>query len=1010
MASAGNLENPILGSPYEAPQRHFVLGSSGPTGEIVDGRRPSESFIPLPVGKKAGGAGVRAPEQDQFDFDVTGERREINSLINDIRARVELWRARGYSGVTPITRNLLLHWADPLREDRMLFCQREAAETAIYLAEVAGRGGEPDFRVRIDAENTEQNNGLPRIGLKMATGTGKTIVMAMIIAWQSANKAFSPRDARFTNRFLIVTPGITIRDRLRVLLPADDQNYYDLRGLVPLDLRSTVDTASVVITNYHSFLPRTAREVQGVAANTRKLLRDGKAVDPFVESDSQIAERVLRDLGGRGRGEILVLNDEAHHCYQDKPLGEAIGSEEKQRNEGARVWFRGLSAVAREVGVKAIYDLSATPFYLGGSGYREGYIFPWVASDFSLMDAIESGIVKIPRIPVDDDVAVEEEAVYLHLWTHIGSQLPKRAGTKAASDVDWVPPPELEGAMLSLYRSYKSRFELWESEFKALGEPPPVFIVICPNTVVSKLVFDWIAGQEVELPDGTETLRHGALPLLSNVVDGRWIDRSPTIIVDSAQLESGEALKDDFKRAAAREIAVFKDQYRRRYPGADAEKLTDEDLLREVMNTVGKRDRLGEQVRCVVSVSMLTEGWDANTVTHILGIRRFGSQLLCEQVVGRGLRRRSYEPNAEGRFEPEYAEVYGVPFAFIPSDRKLGPTIPSRPAVEVRALDERAHLRIEFPKLSGYRVEVPEERVEFDVNRATALHVDRDRVATWTETQGVVGGAEEQTLDDVRNARSQAVAYVVAADLLRRKFPGHDGALKPWLFPELVRITQRWLHTRVTFADDTTVGALLLAQMRAHAAEAIYNAVVRSSDVRDERLLPIYRRFDGAGSTDDVAFLTRKVAVPADKSPVNLVVLDGPKGNTWEETVAGLLEADDRVASYVKNDHLGFEVPYVYQGRSHTYIPDFLARLVTSDGEDRTLILEVSGGQKSPGPTAVKAATTRDQWCVAVNNDGLFGRWGYLEITTMLGAQQKLSSAIDALIAAGVQAIPTSTA
>ena len=994
-----SLENPILNSPYEPPARHFVIGATGPTGEVKDGRRLSDSLIPVPVSRKGRqGATTAVAEQQGFDFGVTRERREENSLINDIRSRAELWRARGYGGVTPITRKLLQHWADTSREDRVLFCQREAAETAIYLAEVAGRQGEPDFRTRVDAQNAVQNDGLPRVGLKMATGSGKTVVMAMLIAWQVANKAFSPRDRRFTNRFLVITPGITIRDRLRVLLPADEQNYYDMRGLVPPDLRSTLAMASIVITNYHSFLPRTAKEVQGVAANTRKLLRAGKKVDPFVETEEQTVDRVLRDLGGRGRGEIMVMNDEAHHCYQDKPLAEAIDAEAKQRNEGARVWFRGLRAVVRRVGVKAIYDLSATPFYLGGSGYQEGYIFPWVVSDFGLMDAIESGIVKVPRIPVDDDVAISKQPTYLFLWEHVGDELPKKATKKAASDANWNPPEELEGALLSLYRSYERRFEHWRQAMEAQGEPPPVFIVVCPNTIVSKLVFDWIAGQQVELPDGREVLRPGRLALLSNVADGEWIRRAPTIIVDSAQLESGEALKDDFKKAAAHEIDVFKAEYRLRYPGADDSKLTDEDLLREVMNTVGKKGRLGEQVRCVVSVSMLTEGWDANTVTHILGIRRFGSQLLCEQVVGRGLRRRSYEVNADGLFEPEYAEIYGVPFSFIPSDRKIAPTPPSRPAVEVRALDDRWPLRIEFPKVQGYRVEVPDEKVHFDHEHTRPLHVDRELVALWTQTGGPIGAADEQSLDEIRLARTQEVAFAVAAQLLRAKYPGHDGALKPWLYPELVDVTKRWLDTKVTFATGTPAGILLLDTLRARAAEAVFEAIVRHPDSRQKVLRPLYRPFDGRGSTDDVSFLTRKVAIPANKSHVNLVVLDGVGGNTWEATIAGYLEDDDRVAAYVKNDHLGFEIPYVYEGRSHRYVPDFLARMVPEPGDvERTLIIEVSGGRKSPGPTATKALTARDQWCTAVNNDGQWGRWGYVEIDSMLGAADVLAAAIENL-------------
>ena len=1003
MGATSGLENPILNSPYEPPAEHFVLGPHGPTGEVKLGRRSSESYIPVPVGRRR--AGTASASQSEFDFDVTGERREANSLINHIRTRVDRWRAYNYPGVTPVTRKLLQHWADPKRENRVLFCQREAAETAIYLAECAGRRGEPDFRSRIDVENRTHNDGLPRVALKMATGTGKTIVMAMLIAWQTANKAFSPRDARFTSRFLVVTPGITIRDRLRVLLPTDNANYYDQHDVVPTDLRATLEDASIVITNFHAFRLRDAKEIRGVAGNTRKLLTAGKKVDPFKESDEQVVERVLRDLAGRGKGEIVVLNDEAHHCYQDKPLdiGEALDVEAKQRNEGARVWFRGLRWVARKVGIKSIYDLSATPYYLGGSGYQEGYIFPWVVSDFSLMDAIESGIVKVPRVPVDDDAA-GKLPTYLTLWEHVGDELPKRAGRKAASDATWTPPIELEGALESLYRSYTRRFGDWREHLERLGEPPPVFIVVCANTIVSKLVYDWIAGQDVEQADGRVVTRSGKLELLSNVVDGQWIARPRTILIDSAQLESGEAMKADFKTAASREIEVFKAEYRRRYPGADVEKVTDEDLLREVMNTVGKKGKLGEHVRCVVSVSMLTEGWDTNTVTHILGIRRFGSQLLCEQVVGRGLRRRSYAPNPEGKFEPEYAEVYGVPFAFLPTDRVVTPAPPAIPAVEVRALDERLPLRITFPKLDGYRVELPDETVEFNHQHAEKLHVDRELLATWTKTGGVIGESEEQELERVRNARWQQVAYEIAADLVRRKFAGHDGVAKPWLFPALVDVTKRWLDPQagfVTFASDTPVGSLLLAQPRAQAAEAVFNSIVRHQG-RREVLRPILRRFDPQGSTDDVSFVTRKVVIPSSKSHVSHVTLDGPKGNTWEETIAGFLEDDGRVAGYVKNDHLGFTIPYVWEGHTHQYVPDFLVRLVDlSDDITRTLIVEVSGGRKSPGPTAVKATTARDQWCTAVNNHGGFGRWGYLEITTMLDADRALGGAIRLLSADG---------
>jgi type III restriction enzyme len=1010
MAGGATLENPILNSPYGAPERHFELGHEGPTGRILDGRRPSESFVPVPVTRKGRGKSV---EQEALDFDVTGERREINSLINDIRRRVELWRGRRYPGVTPMTRKLLEHWAagPPEREDRMLFCQREAAETAIYLAEVAGRHGEPDFRTRLDEQNTVHNDGLPRVGLKMATGSGKTVVMAMLIAWQTINKVASPRDSRFAKRFLVITPGITIRDRLRVVDPSDPGNYYKVRDVVPADLWQHLLQAEITIVNRHVFEPKTAKELQGVASGTKRLLLHGRPegeADPFVETPEDVATRVLRGVGDPTRlGEVIVLNDEAHHCYQDKPTVEPIqfdASERKEaeeRNIDARIWFKGLQAVRAKVGIKVVYDLSATPFYLKGSGYNEGYIFPWVVSDFSLMDAIESGIVKVPRMPVDDDAAGQQVS-YLTLWDLVGKALPK--GRKAVPFEEWVIPEELQGALESLYRSYADAYVRYERTLAGAGEPPPVFIVVCPNIAVSKLVYEWIAGS----PDGQ---RPGKLPLLANADDyGTLYPRPRTILVNSAELEAGDLLSDGFKQAAGAEIAAFKAELRRRDPGADVDSLGDADLLREVMNTVGKPEMLGEQVRCVVSVSMLTEGWDANTVSHILGIRRFGSQLLCEQVVGRGLRRRSYAPNDEDRFEPEYADVYGVPFAWIGTGPP-GPEPPPRPpAIPVHAVQERADLEITFPYVDGYRVEVPEEPFTGDCGPDADWRVERNEVATWVRVEGIVGAGTEVDLDEHRQARPQRVAFELARILVERHYTVLDGAERPWLFPQLVGIAKRWLTEKVTYGTDAFPGLLLFSEAGHRAAEKLARDVVTSfPDARREVLVPLVRRFMPIGTTAEVDFATRKVVMdpPPIKSHVNHVVLDGPRGNSWEEEVAQILEGHSRVAAYVKNDHLGFEIPYVHEGRTHRYVPDFLVRLVRADDdpvESRTLIVEVSGGRKKahdPVPVAVKATTARDRWCRSVNNYGGYGRWGYVELTDRQFAGP-LNQAIEQLEADGL--------
>ncbi len=974
------IDNPILNRPYEQPDRHYEIGPQGPTGEIRGGRRPSESFIPIATIKKKKGKGV----QEEIDFDLTGERREKNSLINDLRREVEKWRRDGqYAGVTPVSRKLLQHWSDPNRENRVLFCQREAAETAIFLIEVAGRHAPyADWRTRLEPENEAHNNGLPRAALKMATGSGKTIVMAMLIAWQTLNKQYTPRDARFTNRFLIVAPGITIRDRLRVLLPEDTENYYDLRDLVPTDLKGGLDTARFVITNYHSFLLKDAKEIRGIAKNTRLLLKGDRKDDPFKESPQAMVSRVLRDLGA-GKQQIMVLNDEAHHCYLARPIqaGEKRAKEQNEENEQAGVWFSGLRAVAKYAGIKQIWDLSATPFYLSGSGYNEGYIFPWTVSDFSLMDAIESGIVKVPRTPVDDD-ADDELVTYLQLWKHVGQQLPKRAAKDAVED--WLPPKELEGALRSLYRSYERAYEHWRKKLQQYGQTPPVFIVVCPNTVVSKLVYDWIAGEAIVEDDEVIAHKAGNLPLFSNVIGGQPVARPYSILVDSAQLESGEALKGDFKKAAALEIAKFKSEYRQRNPSADVDKLTDEDLLREVMNTVGKRGKLGADVRCVVSVSMLTEGWDANTVTHILGVRAFGSQLLCEQVVGRGLRRRTYATNNDGYFEPEYANVYGIPFQFISSDRPVVDPLPPKPSIEVRALEGREHLRITFPKLAGYRVELPDEDMWIDLDDAPVFEIGPNTVPTWVEMGGVVGSRELEEGDQTQY-RAQQIAFALAKRILDEQFTAANDK-RPWLFPQLVRVCKEWIDQRVVIKGNYNLGHLMtITEARVLAAEQVWNAITRQEGSRRERLRPMINRFDPEGSTGTVDFVTRKRVVTTEKSEVSHVTLDGKDGNTWEERLATELDLNTNVYSYVKNDHLGFAIPYVHKGRSHSYVPDFLVRLTKRDESDvdRTLIIEVSGSQKhahSPGSPEQKATTARDSWCVAVNNHGGFGHWGYIEM------------------------------
>jgi type III restriction enzyme len=724
-----------------------------------------------------------------------------------------------------------------------------------------------------------------------------------------------------------------------------------------------------------------------------------------------MVRRVCRDFAGR-KG-IVVINDEAHHCYRRKPDasddGERLKGDDRvdaeKRNKEARVWISGLEAAQRKVGVKAIYDLSATPFFLKGSGEPEGTLFPWVASDFSLIDAIESGIVKVPRVPVADDSMTGDQPTYRNIWVRIRDGLPKKGrGTEAISGEPKLPA-ELEGALHSLYGHYEKAFALWEAntEAQARGLTPPVFVVVCSNTNVSKLVFDYIAGWSRPLADGSSVVVPGALALFSNEAGGGWTSRPKSILVDSEQLESGDAMSQDFKRIAAAEIQEFKAEYAARFPGRDPEELTDEDLLREVMNTVGKAGKLGEHVRAVVSVSMLTEGWDANTVTHILGIRAFGTQLLCEQVVGRGLRRMSYATNDAGLFEPEYAEIYGVPFSFIPCAGSTGNPKPGPTPTRVRALEDRIACELTFPRVAGYRYEIEGPRLTAHFGPDAHYALSTEALPTKTENAPIVGEQSVHTLDDLRHRRLNEVAFLLAKLTLEKYFRADgeartdrpaehrfDADVQGWLFPQVLRISKEWLAACLTCKSGTFPQLLLLVEFAHDAADRIYRAIVASDDAA-RTLRPILRAYDTVGSTRWVDFDTTKAvyATRPDKCHLSHVVADT---GSWEQKMASVLEDMDEVEAYVKNQGLGFAIPYTLNGEEQNYYPDFLARVRRSDGSLVNLIVEVSGEARKD--KAAKVATARTLWVPAVNNHGGFGCWAFVEVSDPWDAEGVIRAAI----------------
>lgn len=983
-------EKPILNSPYAIPIRHWELDEGGqPTQQIIDKRRPAEFITPIPKPKKR----KASEKQSSIIFDegkglsTQEQQYDVTAIINGVRGQVEAWRRLQNPNdwqVTPETARLLQHWRHhKFSNTRPFFCQVEAVETAIWLTEVApntkaGKG----FLEHLANANHDANPCLTRLSLKLATGAGKTTVMAMVMAWQTINAVRRPNSKKFTRGFLVVTPGLTIKDRLRVLQPNDPDSYYASRELVPNDLLDEMKDAKIVITNYHAFKLRDRLEL---SKGGRSLLQGRGEELKTLETEGQMLQRVMPEL--MGMKNMLVLNDEAHHCYRERPgakQGEEDlkGDEKKEaekNNEAARLWISGLETVTRKLGVTQIIDVSATPFFLRGSGYAEGTLFPWTMSDFSLMDAIECGIVKLPRVPVADNIPGEEMPKFRNLWEHIRTRMPKKGRGKAATLDPLSLPVELQTALEALYGHYKKTFDLWRESGMRV---PPCFIVVCNNTSTSKLVYDYISGFRRENEDGSSTLENGRLELFRNFDEhGNPLARPNTLLIDSEQLESGKALDENFRAMAANEIEQFRREIiERTGDQRAAEGLTDQDLLREVMNTVGKEGRLGESIRCVVSVSMLTEGWDANTVTHVLGVRAFGTQLLCEQVIGRALRRESYDLNDEGLFDARYADILGIPFDFT-AKPVIAPPQPPRETIHVKAVrPERDALEVSFPRVEGYRVELPEERLTAKFNEDSILELTPDLVGpSITKNSAIIGQAVDLSLEHLEDMRPSTVLFHVAKRLLYTKWrdPGEEPKLH--LFGQLKRITKEWIDTCLQCKGGTYPAQLMYQELADMACERITAGITRSLE-GTRPIKALLDAYNPTGSTRHVKFNTSRQdrwETDAKRCHLNWVILD----SGWEGEFCRVAEAHPKVRAYVKNHNLGLEVPYRYGSENRRYVPDFIVLVDDGHGEKDLLrlIVEIKGYRREDAKE--KKATMENYWVSGVNNLGTYGRWAFAEFT-----------------------------
>jgi len=702
------------------------------------------------------------------------------------------------------------------------------------------------------------------------------------------------------------------------------------------------------------------------------------------------------------------MNDEAHHCYLPKSKGKTSDNEEADENQRAAVWFTGLKEISKRFKLQNIYDLSATPYYLTGSGYTPYSLFPWVVSDFGLIEAIESGLVKIPFLPESDNTQELTMPVLRNLYEHVKDELPRKGQRKQKSEaakegqkIKEQPPrlPALVKAALDQfyvhYVEYYNGVRKNQEQKANLFSSPPVFILVCNNTSVSKEVYKYIAGYEYLDENEKLVTVSGAKELFSNYdhVTKKPLKRPPTLLIDSDALDNSDQINEDFKKIFASEIEEFKKDYARLHGQGSAENISDGEILREVVNTVGKQNKLGSHIRCVVSVSMLTEGWDANTVTHIMGLRAFGSQLLCEQVAGRALRRMNYflqgydkdgNPTEDKRkivvykFPPEYAHIIGVPFKMF----KGGKTEPPPQPVDlthIAALPERQEkMEIEFPNVVGYRIENYDGEIKYDFSNIENYEIRGDITPIETQLASAFSKEEIQIkIQSVLEKRDNEVVFWLTKELIKYHFSDDEGNPNFQRFNKLKTIVDEWYNKKVILLNiqDQRYKRLLFFEepkkMVDHIARGINPHINTTEHVR-----PVFNYYNKFSSTKYVNGNTTKEVYATQKSHVNYVVMD----SDWEGIAAKTLEELPQVISYVKNQFLGFAIPYVKEGKDKNYFTDFIVQCKGKDGTIKNLMIEISGFSKDK---AEKKWFVENRWIPAVNalkDKYEYPEWHFIEI------------------------------
>ena len=1035
-------KSPIICAPFVEPQEHWDWNDERRL-EIRPVRRPAGYYYKT---ERVGTGQMNLLADENWD--------EL-TLVNLVREDVKRWRESNYKNPSPTntTRKLLEHWFERPRERPFFFCQREAVETLIFLAEMrlSGQSGtrkhslsDEDLFALLSGEKPSFHNAqsvlqfptlidaaydrdlyplaLRRAACKMATGSGKTVVMALLIAWSFCNAANAPGSEIFPSTALVCAPNLTVKERLQVLRPDMPGNFYETFDIVPPDLMPALRRGRVVIENWHTFAPASPN-------------REGGSTSVVVNKGPERPDDLARRVLGEGHAwPILVFNDEGHHCWRPAPPIPGEGKVDEAEKQEATVWISGLDSInnarqdwtrdertrcsvslhdpvgtrygvsnnvsnnvsngAKKPGIALCFDLSATPFYIAGSGHHEGSPFPWIVSDFGLTDAIESGIVKIPRVPVSD-VTGRPEPRYFRLWKTIHEQ--QHPASHYQSGRKRIKPEIIyrnaEDALIQLAGEWKRTFD--DARRQNTDDViPPVLIVVCDNTDLAQLFYEAISGEKEEEEDGKKITRFNQSKILDEFLNTSQMKR--TIRIDSKLLAQAESDDPKIKKPEAAEA------------------------LRRIVATVGRRGEPGEWVRCVVSVSMLTEGWDANNVTHILGVRAFHSQLLCEQVVGRGLRRISYEIDPEtGRFGEEYADVYGIPFSVVPYRGKASgaPAKSDSPLVAVRALPERKDMELRFPNVEGYAFALRRNAIKCDVAGMETLPLDPLRTPSATFVAPVVASAPDSIgsagtpfKNEIHNRETfyntyhlQTVKFWIAQEIVNRLTSTKDAfkhRARVQLFPVVLKFVEAYVGDQSNPRKINFKGCdprdIWLDAYRSQIVERLAQNIEPDDEQGETPLLPILNRFKPIGTTTDVHFVTQRPVRSTQKSHLSAVVGDT---ESWEQAAATQLEISQHVLSYARNDRLGLRIPYEFEGIEHFYEPDFLVEL----SDHKMLLLEIKGYQWNAAQNTAKHDGA-NRWVRAVNkwiSQNAPSRIGEFNSLTVCKEPQVLGQMLDKLSQAG---------